>query len=45
MEDLLKLPKCSEDDFHHLRMIFDGVFANVCGLESLALMPATMVVS
>ena len=28
MDDLLKLSMCSEDDFHHLRMIYDRVFAN-----------------
>ena len=37
IDDLFKLPMCSEDDFHHLRMIYDRVFANVCGLESLGI--------
>ena len=37
MDDLLKLPMCSEDNFHHLRMIYDRVFANACGIQSLGI--------
>ena len=35
MDDLLKLPVCTEDKSSQLRLIYDRVFANVRGLESL----------
>ena len=37
MDDLLKLPACTEDKSSQLRLIYDRVFANVRGLESLGI--------
>ena len=36
-EDLLKLPVCTEDKSSQLRLIYNRVFANVRGLESLGI--------
>ena len=37
MDDLLKLPVCTKDTSSQLRLIYDQVFANVRGLESLGI--------
>ena len=37
MDDLLKLPVCTEDKSSQLRLIYNRVFANVRGLESLGI--------
>ena len=37
MDDLLKLPICTENKSSQLRLIYDRVFANVRGLESLGI--------
>jgi len=35
MDDLLKLPPCTDDQIAHLRLVYDRVHANVRGLEIL----------
>ena len=37
MDDLLKLPVCTDEKATHLRVVYDRVFANVRGLESLGI--------
>ena len=37
MDDLLKLPVCTEDKSNQLRLIYNQVFAKVRGLESLGI--------
>ena len=35
IDNLLKIPPCNDDKASHLRSIYDKIYANICGLESL----------
>ena len=37
MDELLKLPLCTDDKLHHLRMVYDRAYAIMRGLESLGI--------
>ena len=38
MDDLLKFTLCLDNKPHHLRVIYDKIFASVCGLEALRIL-------
>ena len=44
MDNLQKIPPCNDYEASHLCSIYDKIYANICGLESLGVNKTNMVV-